>query len=363
MCFFALLLYPLRKFLLNSSPPSTQPPLTMPKPVPVNIITGFLGVGKTTAIRHMLASKPAGETWAVLVNEFGEVGIDGSLLNGTSGQGGGGEVVIREVPGGCMCCSSGLPMQVALNQLIRRANPDRLLIEPTGLGHPREMLATLDQPMYGDLLQVGATLTLVDARKLADPRYTEHDIFSDQLAIADVIVAAKTDLYEAGDMDLLDSFIAARQLGDRPLYSVSHGAVDPTWLDLERLSLQAQAKTQHPAGSASTNSIDLALVLQFPPSGYVRKDSSGAGFVSAGWIFEPAAVFDHFRLFALFSGVIAERLKAVMITNNGVFGFNLSEQVLSIMELDEASDSRVEIIAETAADFDGIETMLLAARV
>lgn len=342
----------------------------MPKPVPVNIITGFLGVGKTTAIRHLLASKPAGETWAVLVNEFGEVGIDGSLLSGAApntggqgGEGGEGEVVIREVPGGCMCCSSGLPMQVALNQLIRRAKPDRLLIEPTGLGHPREMLATLDQSMYRDVLRVGATLTLVDARKLADPRYTEHDIFCDQLAIADVIVATKTDLYEAGDTDQLDSFIAARQLGDRPLYKVSHGAVDPAWLDLERLSLQGQPVHPQRSGTDNADSIDLAVVFKFPPSGYVRKDNSGAGFVSAGWIFEPAAVFDHFRLFALFSGVIAERLKAVMITNNGVFGFNLSEQVLSIMELDEANDSRVEIIAETAADFDGIETMLLAARI
>jgi len=297
----------------------------------------------------------------VLVNEFGEVGIDGSLLSG-SDQTGEGEVVIREVPGGCMCCSSGLPMQVALNQLLRRAKPDRLLIEPTGLGHPREMLATLLQPMYQELLCVGATLTLVDARKLADPRYTGHDIFCDQLAIADVIVAAKTDLYEAADTDILDNFIATRQLGERPLYKVAHGAVEPAWLDSPRLSVAIHPPEQHP-GLDTPDSIELAMVLKFPPCGYVRKDNSGGGFVSAGWIFDPAVVFDHFRLFALFSGVVAERLKAVMITNNGIFGFNLSEQVLSIMELDEAFDSRIEIIAESAADFDGIEEMLLAARI
>ena len=217
--------------------------------------------------------------------------------------------------------------------------------------------------MYRDVLAVGATLTLVDARKLADPRYTEHDIFCDQLAIADVIVATKTDLYVEGDTALLDTFIAKRQLGDRPLYTVSQGALDPAWLDLEHRSVTEQPGHQHSARADNTDSIDLAVVFKFPPSGYVRKDNSGAGFVSAGWIFEPAAVFDHFRLFALFSGVIAERLKAVMITNNGVFGFNLSEQVLSIVELDEALDSRIEIIAESAADFDGIEEMLLAARI
>lgn len=111
------------------------------KAVPTNIITGFLGVGKTTAILHLLASKPANERWAVLVNEFGEIGIDGGLMAG--GQGAQTGVFIREVPGGCMCCVSGLPMQMALNRLLMDAKPDRLLIEPTGLGHPQEVIESL----------------------------------------------------------------------------------------------------------------------------------------------------------------------------------------------------------------------------
>ena len=101
--------------------------------VPTNIITGFLGVGKTSAILYLLSQKPAHERWAVLVNEFGEIGVDGSLLNGQYSKEQG--IFIREVPGGCMCCASGLPMQIALNQLLSKAKPDRLLIEPTGLGH------------------------------------------------------------------------------------------------------------------------------------------------------------------------------------------------------------------------------------
>lgn len=78
------------------------------KAVPTNIITGFLGVGKTTAILHLLKSKPANERWAILVNEFGEIGIDGELIAGE--QKSQTDVYIREVPGGCMCCVSGLPM-------------------------------------------------------------------------------------------------------------------------------------------------------------------------------------------------------------------------------------------------------------
>src|SRR5688500_14976207 len=113
---------------------SVAPPL---QAIPTNIITGFLGVGKTTAILHLLKHKPQHERWAVLVNEFGEVGIDGSLLTGASAADG--DIFIREVPGGCMCCAAGLPMQIALNRLLSKARPHRVLIEPTGLGHPAEI--------------------------------------------------------------------------------------------------------------------------------------------------------------------------------------------------------------------------------
>ena len=72
--------------------------------VPTNIITGFLGAGKTSAILNLLKSKPAGERWAILLNEFGEIGVDGSIVQGQSHEDDG--VYIREVPGGCMCCTS-----------------------------------------------------------------------------------------------------------------------------------------------------------------------------------------------------------------------------------------------------------------
>ena len=81
--------------------------------VPTNIITGFLGAGKTTAILDMLKRKPAEERWAVLINEFGEIGVDGSMVEGQASTEQG--VHIREVPGGCLCCATGMPMHIALN--------------------------------------------------------------------------------------------------------------------------------------------------------------------------------------------------------------------------------------------------------
>jgi len=126
--------------------------------IPTNVITGFLGVGKTTAILHLLKNKPADERWAVLVNEFGEVGVDGSLFSGGNSEASG--VFIREVPGGCMCCAAGLPMQIALNMLLSRSKPQRLLIEPTGLGHPHEVMSVLSAEHYKDVLNLNTTLTL-----------------------------------------------------------------------------------------------------------------------------------------------------------------------------------------------------------
>lgn len=127
----------------------------MIKAIPTNLITGFLGSGKTTAILHLLANKPKGETWGVLVNEFGEIGIDGAMMSGKG-------AVVREVPGGCMCCVAGLPMQIGLNMLIARSKPDRILIEPTGLGHPEQILQTLSGEHYGEVLDLKASICLVD---------------------------------------------------------------------------------------------------------------------------------------------------------------------------------------------------------
>lgn len=128
-----------------------------------NLITGFLGSGKTTSILHLLANKDPAEKWAVLVNEFGEVGIDGALLADSG-------ALLKEIPGGCMCCVNGLPMQVGLNTLLRQGKPDRLLIEPTGLGHPKQILDLLTAPVYEPWIDLRATLCILDPRLLLDEK-------------------------------------------------------------------------------------------------------------------------------------------------------------------------------------------------
>jgi G3E family GTPase len=293
--------------------------------VPTNIITGFLGVGKTSTILHLLKSKPEDERWAILVNEFGEIGVDGALLQGQSTEESG--VFIREVPGGCMCCTAGVPMQVALNQLLSRSHPDRLLIEPTGLGHPLEVLKVLAEQQYQGVLSIQKILTLVDARQLSDPRYTEHEIFKQQIAIADVIVANKQDLYQqSGSIDVayLEGASGAIAAGtDSHEHHQDHGQ-DQQRSVLDRIPIHTR--------------------------GYVQAINRGEGFESVGWRFAGDQVFSHAKLFAVLISFDAERVKGVFNTDEGAFAYNMAGDSITRTDLPDCHESRIEVIAMQISD-------------
>ncbi len=247
--------------------------------VPTNIITGFLGVGKTSAILSLMKDKPKNERWAILVNEFGEIGIDGSLVQGQHKDKQ--QVFIREVPGGCMCCAAGLPMQIALNQLLSEARPDRLLIEPTGLGHPKEVLEVLSTEHYRQVLSLQKTVTLVDARRLSDSRYTQHDTFNQQISIADTIVGNKFDLYQQGDSEKLTTYVAKVGRPNTKVVFAEHGAIPLSEFEGET------SIHQHPPHHHHHHSQSKPLVSEqdLPESGFLKAENEGEGFQSVGWRF------------------------------------------------------------------------------
>jgi G3E family GTPase len=177
--------------------------------VPCTVITGSLGVGKTTSILHLVGNRPDPGRWAVLVNEAGEVGVDGPIL-GESG------LFVKEIAGGCVCCSAGLELQVALVRLLREVRPDRLVIEPTGLAHPAAVLDALRRPGVREATQVQATITLVDPRHLADPRRTGSATWQDQIAVADVLVANKVDVCTEAQVQAFWEFAQATGGWTRP---------------------------------------------------------------------------------------------------------------------------------------------------
>lgn len=130
--------------------------------IPTHVIAGPLGAGKTSLIKHLLTQKPAHERWAILINEFGQIGLDAALLS-TAEDG----IALGEVAGGCLCCVNGAPFQIGLGRLLRKARPDRLFIEPSGLGHPVQLLEQLRQAPWVGVLAVQPSVIVLDAQGLA----------------------------------------------------------------------------------------------------------------------------------------------------------------------------------------------------
>ncbi len=341
------------------------------KAIPTNIITGFLGVGKTTAITHLLNSKPADEVWSVLVNEFGEIGIDGALLKNTNAH-------VREVPGGCICCVAGLPMKIALNMLIAKTKPDRIIIEPTGLGHPEEIINTLTGEYYNRVLELRATLTLVDPRKLIDSRYADNANFKDQIAVADVLVANKIDLCSLDDRANFDDLVAGFNPPKQAAFAVQQGQLELGWLDFPR-RIHELNSPQHHAAQRNRLSPQRELynaAIQLPEGqDYLRRENQGQGFYSCGWLFQPTIQFDFNQLFGWMTGLNMVRAKAVMNTDQGVYMFNAENGVLSVKPLmlgeategepepePELLDSRIELIDDETMALDELQAGLFGCR-
>lgn len=318
-----------------------------------HLIIGFLGSGKTTAIQHLLRQKPENENWAILVNEFGEIGIDGALL---SNQG----ATLKEIPGGCMCCVNGLPMQVGLNMLLKQAKPDRLLIEPTGLGHPKQILSLLTSEFYQPLLNLHATFCLVDARQLSQPHYYENENFRDQLTSADIIFASKSDNYSEHDTKTFNQWYLSNGFS-RPFYFIEQGNISVELLDSPHINLQELPDSVHHYHHHNNG----LAALNLPNNqDWRRAINQGQGYFSCGWIFDSGTCFSTGALLDWVRLAPVERVKGVMRINEGTLVFNRQGLDLKIeTQSVEPVDSRVELIHTTEAPWNTLQTELLKARI
>ncbi|KHT51820.1 CobW family GTP-binding protein [Vibrio sinaloensis] len=316
--------------------------------IPTNIITGFLGTGKTTAILNLLKNKPESENWAVLVNEFGEIGIDGALM---TEQG----ALIKEVPGGCMCCAAGVPMSVAITALLR-TSPDRLIVEPTGLGHAHKVLATLTSSQFKDYIDLRATIGLVDPRNLSNPKYLENQNFNDQLAISDIVIGNKVDECHVGDVDAFNDWVTDQSPPKIFSQLVKQGNFPIELLDSPRRSPTESNEVE----SHHHEHAEQEPQFKLPPNQtFVRKENKGQGYFSCGWIFGAEVEFDFDDLFSVLSDLTAERVKGVLNTNNGCFAFNVSNGVVSVNQMSlEGFESRLEVIDSQLLPWDELEGVL-----
>jgi G3E family GTPase len=223
-----------------------------------------------------------------------------------------------------------------------------------------EVLSALATEHYQQLLDLRATLTLVDARKISDTRYTDHATFNEQLAIADIIVASKADQYGATEFDQLSAYLEQKDwLSERRLEASREGELALRLLDQPRRIWQLPEPV---LPSAPTSNVDESsqAEIDFPPEGFIRLSNRGSGFVSHGWIFRSDFVFDRRGLAGLIKDTAAERVKALIRTNKGNVGFNFAGEGVEEVMLRVLPDSRLELIASEDFRLDLFEPKLLA---
>ncbi len=225
--------------------------------IPVTVITGFLGSGKTTLIRHLMQN-PQGKRLAILVNEFGTVGVDGDILKSCADAACPVENIV-ELANGCICCTVAddfIPTIEALMALPQP--PDHILIETSGLALPKPLLKAFDWPAIRSKITVDGVIALADAEAVAAGRFADvaavdaqraadnsldhetplSEVFEDQIACADLILLTKADLAGEAGLAAARAVIDSETPRKLPMLHVTDGIVDPRVL----LGLKAAAE-------------------------------------------------------------------------------------------------------------------------
>ncbi len=213
--------------------------------IPATVITGFLGAGKTTMIRNILQNA-GGRRIALIINEFGDLGVDGDVLKGCGAEACSEDDII-ELTNGCICCTVADDFIPTMTKLLDRENrPDHIVIETSGLALPQPLIAAFNWPDIRTQVTVDGVITVVDSAAVAAGRFADdHDkvdalrveddnldhespieeLFEDQLTAADLIVLNKTDLLDAAGLQFVRGEVASRTSRKPTMIEAKNGEV------------------------------------------------------------------------------------------------------------------------------------------
>ena len=302
------------------------------KKTKVHLISGFLGTGKTTALKSLMAQKNPDEKWVIIVNEFGEIGIDGAVLSDNG-------IPVAEIAGGCLCCVAGPQMSNTVAKMLRDVAPDRLMIEASGLAHAASVIDELKTPPLDQSLEIGAVFTVVDPRQFVSPDYAQQALYKDQIGVCDVLVASKTDLCSP---EVLAEFRekAAKLFPPKALVA----EVDNAQMNIEWLDIPVVEKSRYRLKTLPDNTM---------------------GFQSQGFTFAAGQDFDGERLTNFFNDL--PEMTEGLVRAKGVFQVlgtwvwrNWVDGQWGASQVSWRRDSRFELIAKSF-DADLIEKKLTEA--
>lgn len=315
--------------------------------IPTHVIAGPLGAGKTSLIKHLLTQRPANERWAVLINEFGQIGLDAALLTRDADG-----IALGEVAGGCLCCVNGAPFQIGLGRLLRKARPDRLFIEPSGLGHPAQLLRQLSEAPWLGVLAVQPCVLVLDALALAAGKPLPV-AQQEALSSAGLLLMNK-----AENLDDADRQRIAAQLPARPLYWTQQAALPLS--ELPGLGVQAVAGVDNfvaPKGLAQLPAIWTELALP------ICLSQEQEGGWSVGWRWHPSQTFDATLVGRWLESLAWRRAKLVIHSVNGWVSANaLENSMLDWQPSEWRRDSRIELIFSEPQDVDSLQSNLADCR-
>ncbi len=238
------------------------------KKIPATVITGFLGSGKTTLIRHLLENM-ANQKIALIINEFGDLGIDGDLL-GSCDNPNCSEDDIIELTNGCICCTVADDFIPAIEKILARdERVDHIIIETSGLALPQPLVQAFNWPEIKAQVTINGVITVADAEALANGRFAHdevqvqnqreaddsldhisslHELFEDQLICADMILLNKAELINADKLQALTAEISQEARVSVPVVAISRGIIDPKiilGLDMSAEDDIANRKSHH----------------------------------------------------------------------------------------------------------------------
>ncbi|NBF17758.1 GTP-binding protein [Pseudomonas fragi] len=307
--------------------------------IPTHLIAGPLGAGKTSLLQHLMTQKPEHERWAVLVNEFGQIGLDAALMSQQDGA-----VAIAEVAGGCVCCVNGAPFQIGLSRLLRKARPDRLFIEPSGLGHPAQIIKQLSEAPWLGVLALQPCVMVLDAQALAQGKPLPQTQKT-ALEIAGLVVMNKSNSVQNEQRERI-----AYDLPKCPIVWTEHGRIPLNTLPAANMNVI----------HAVDNSLiykdinQIGRVFSSPDTPVVMTRLDPEGW-SAGWCWHPSRQFDLGRLQQWLESLDWRRAKLVIHGSTGWFSTNSVDNCVADWKPSEwRKDSRIELIFDQPQDVNSL---------